>query len=140
MEQEPMEVRRQSKRRRSAVSGTTPEAILGDFAPEVRSIAERLRVLVKEVVPEAVEVAYPGWRAVGYRHPRAGYFFAIFPQVESVRLAFEWGVLLRDEWGLLRQGTSRGAQVRYVEFASGAAIPEDALTVLLLEAISVRSR
>jgi hypothetical protein len=46
-------------------------------------IAERLRVLTRETVPEADERAYTGWQAIGYRIPEAGYFAGIFPATST---------------------------------------------------------
>jgi hypothetical protein len=91
---------------------TSPEIILSDQPPELRQLAERLRGLIRETVPEAVESAYPGWHAIGYRHPERGYFCAIFPETARVRLAFEWGALLPDPHHLLG---GNGKQVRYVD-------------------------
>jgi|SRR3990172_2867287 len=88
-----------------------PEDILIDHTPEVRQLAQELRRLVRETVPEAIEVAYPVWHAIGYRHPRLGYFCGIFPQKDSASLLFEFGVLLPDPQGLLR---GQGKQVRSV--------------------------
>ena len=104
--------------------------------PEVRRIVQRLRDLVRDVVPDAAEAAYPGWHGIGYRHPRAGYFCGIFPQERSVKLGFEWGALLDDQDSLLAPG---GKRVRYAEIADAEAIPEQGLSRLLLEAIIFRS-
>lgn len=88
-----------------------PEDILIDHTPEVRQLAQELRKLVQETVPEAIELAYPVWHAIGYRHPRLGYFCGIFPQKDSANLLFEFVVLLPDPLGLLH---GQGKQVRYV--------------------------
>ena len=74
----------------------TPEDLLRDYHPEIQAISEALRSLVKNTVPEAKEKAYPGWRAIGYRHPSSGYFCGIFPFEKAVHLIFEWGILLPD--------------------------------------------
>jgi hypothetical protein len=89
-----------------------PEMILMDQPPDVRHLAERLRNLIRETIPETIEIAYPGWHAIGYRHPQRGYFVAIFPEPPRVRLAFEWGALLPDPHQLLKTG---GKQVRYLD-------------------------
>ena len=121
---------------RAPRAAATSEAILASHTPEVRRIAQRLRDLIKDVVPEAAEAAYPGWHGIGYRHPRAEYFCGIFPRERSVKLAFEWGALLDDQDSLLAAG---GKRVRYVELADPDAIPEQGLAGLLLEAIRLRS-
>ena len=110
------------------------EMILADAAPEIRLLAERLRSLIRETIPEAVETAYPGWHAVGYRHPESGYFAGIFPETGRVRLAFEWGILLPDPHGLL-SGT--GKQVRYVDIYEEGELRETAIRDLLLAAVSL---
>ncbi len=120
-------------------ASATPEQILDGHGPEVSALAQRLRTLILQVAPEASERAYPGWHGIGYRHPRAGYFAGIFPLAESVKLGFEWGVLLRDEDALLRSGPTGAKRVRYVELRPGDEVPEGALTVLLMEAIDLRS-
>ena len=88
-----------------------PEDILNNHTPEVRRLAEELRQLVRKTAPQASEVAYQVWHAIGYRHPRLGYFCGIFPQKDSASLLFEFGVLLPDPQGLLQ---GQGKQVRYV--------------------------
>jgi hypothetical protein len=116
----------------------TPDDILAEHTPSVRELSNQLRTLIKQTLPEVKEVAYPGWHAIGFRHPRAGYVCGIFPADDVVRLVFEWGVLLRDDTGLLKPG---GKQVRYAEFSDPAeCLPEEELERLLLEAVSVRAR
>ena len=115
-------------------TSASPEVILAGHAPEVRRLAERLRTLIRETVPDAFETAYPGWHGIGYRHPESGYFCAIFPQPAGVRLAFEWGVLLPDPHGLLG-GT--GKQVRYVEINQDEDLRETAIRDLLLAAVDL---
>lgn len=89
----------------------TPEQILADCPPEVRALAEHARRFVRRAVPTATEVAYPGWRGIGYRDPQSGYFCGVFPRRDHVRLLFEHGAALRDPDGLLE---GDGRQVRYV--------------------------
>jgi hypothetical protein len=112
----------------------TPEEILADHTPEVRALVERLREIVRATVPSAVEAAYPGWHAIGYRHPGVGYFCGIFPERERVRIAFEFGILLPDPQGALG-GT--GTQVRYLDIPFGGKIPVEAFQQLLLAAIQL---
>ena len=119
---------------RKAVTGMSPEDILAELAPDIRATAEALRKLIAGTVPEATEAAYPGWRGIGYTHPEAGYFCAIFPQVDVVKLGFEFGVLLRDHGGLL-EGV--GKQVRYVVIQDANAVPADGIRTLLLAAVGL---
>jgi hypothetical protein len=111
-----------------------PEDILIDHTPEVRRLAEDLRRLVRETAPEASEVAYPVWHAIGFRHPRLGYFCGIFPQKETANLLFEFGILLPDPHGLLQ---GQGKQVRYVPVRTPEDILVEPLRQLILAAISL---
>jgi len=83
---------------------------------------------------EAVETAYPGWRAIGYRHPQSGYFCGIFPEPPRVRLAFEWGALLPDPHQLLKTG---GKQVRYLDIYGEEELQEKLVSDLLLAAVDL---
>jgi hypothetical protein len=113
-----------------------PEDILAWHTPEVRSIAERLRDLVRQAVPAATERVYPGFYAIAYRHPKNGYFCGIFPQVDSVNLLFERGALLPDPYGLLE---GAGQQVRYLVIHNSDDIPTEPIKELLMAALHVPS-
>lgn len=112
----------------------TPQAILRDYPLEIQAIAGQLRVLVKELVPEAVEKAHPGWRGIGYHHPTAGYFCGIFPQQDEVRLLFEWGVLLAEPDNLL---IGDGRQVRYIPVTDIKTVDLAALGSLISAALAL---
>lgn len=90
-----------------------PVDILMGHKPEIRDLAEQLRKIIRKSVPEAVEVAYPVWHGIGYRHPEAGYLGGIFPMKNCVKLGFEWGAFFPDPKKEL-QGT--GGRVRYLVF------------------------
>lgn len=123
-------MRKQFRNRMSAC--IKPEEILAGHTREVRALAERLRRLVLETVPDAVEAAYPVWHGIGYRHPESGYFCGIFPQKNSVKLGFEYGVLLPDPDGLLK---GDGKQVRYLVFKEAKEIRVSAIKKLIRAAI-----
>ncbi len=106
----------------------TPDDILDGHSPEVRALTDQLRTLIKETLPEVREIAYPGWRGIGYHDLRAGYICAIFPQKNDVRLGFERGVRLPDPNGLLE---GEGRQVRYVNIADSDGIQTAGLQQLL---------
>ena len=108
--------------------------ILASHRAEIMSLVEAVRKLVRDSVPVAEEAAYLGWHGIGYTHPAAGYFCAIFPRRNTVRLAFEFGVLLPDPASLL-QGT--GKQVRYVDLRPGNAIPVPAIQALIRAALDL---
>ena len=93
----------------------TPEQILANHIPPVVALAQRLRQVVLQAAPEAQEAAYPGWHAIGYRHPSAGYICGIFPYADHLKLYFEYGKFLPDPERLL-QGDSR--QTRYLVIES----------------------
>jgi hypothetical protein len=112
----------------------SPQEILSGHSPEIRSLAEELQKIIRETVPEAVEAAYPGWKAVGYRHPGVGYFCGLFPEAERVRVAFEFGILLPDPHSLLGGKTK---QVRYMDIPAGGEIPVEGFRQLLLSATSL---
>jgi hypothetical protein len=102
----------------------------------VRQLAEQLRKLIKETVPQAVERPYPGWRAIGYRHPDAGYFCGLFPLADRVDVAFEFGVLLPDPNAMLE---GEGKQVRYVRIRQVQDIQTAPLIALIQAAIDLPS-
>jgi hypothetical protein len=112
----------------------TPEHILTGHSPEVRELCEALRSLVRVEVPDAIEVAYPSWHGIGYHHPSCGYFCAIFPMNDYVKLGFEFGVLLPDPDGLL---TGDGKQVRYAIIQQQADIRVEAIRKLIQAALSL---
>ena len=113
----------------------TPDDILRDHPPAIHAVAGALRRLIHDTVTEMTERPYPGWHAIGFRHPRAGYVCGLFPTDESVKLVFEHGRQLNDPAGVLR---GDGKQVRFIELRAPEDIPADALRVLLLEAVALR--
>jgi hypothetical protein len=116
------------------VRNLQPEDILAGHVPSVQRLAERLRKVIRATVPEAVEKAYPHWHGIGYSHPALGYFCAIFPHDELIKLGFEYGVLLPDPQGLLE---GIGKQVRYVTIRSSRQIANPAIKHLLTAAVSL---
>jgi len=100
-------------------------------------MVERLRRIIQQTVPEAVESAHPVWHSISYRHPSSGYFCGIFPHQDFINLAFEFGVLLPDPQKLL---VGDGKQVRYLRVKNEGDIPEPALKALLQAAIDLPER
>ncbi len=119
---------------RAAPAAITPEGLMAGWSPEVRGLAQVLRSLILNVAPAATEIAYPVWKGIGYHHGATGYFCAIFPAEDGVKLGFEFGVLLPDPEGLL---VGTGKQVRYVHIADAAQIPVDAIKRLIVAALSL---
>jgi hypothetical protein len=114
----------------------TPEELLEQHDPEVRALANRLRTLVRTVMPEATEQAYAGWKLIGYRHAGA-YFCFVAPKRDVVQLGFEYGVDLDDPSGLLR---GRGSQVRHVEVRVAEDIDVRRFTPLIRQAAALATR
>ena len=115
----------------------SPEQFLAAFPPQIRTLANQLRALVTQTVPDVDEAVYTGWRLIGYR-VRAGrrsrYFCFIAPFEDRVALGFEYGVLLTNDAGLL-EGT--GTQVRHVTIRHVEDIREQELSALIAEAATV---
>ena len=111
-----------------------PESILDDHTMEVRAIAEELRKVVRETLPESAESGHPTWHSIGYRHPRAGYVCGIFPHKDSVDLVFEFGILLPDPHQVL-QGD--GKQTRYIPMTNVHQINVVAIKQLIVDALTL---
>ena len=76
-----------------------PEALLADFAPPIRALADELRAIVAATVPGVVERVRPGWRIIGFDAPvgrKTRYFAWVFPERVHVHLGFVEGVLMHD--------------------------------------------
>jgi hypothetical protein len=124
----------------AVMDGMPPEALLADYPEPMRRIAETLRSLVLDVLPDAVERVRVGWRLIAYDIP-AGHRRTVFcgyvaPEPGHVHLGFQYGVFMRDEEGLL-QGAGVTRQVRWLTFREGDVIDEAILERLLLEAARV---
>ena len=111
-------------------------ALLADHTDEVVAVAEWLREVVLEALPDAEERVYRGWHGFGYHHPEAGYVCAVFPRTGEVLLAFERGVLLHDPHGLLH---GDGRTVRWVSVRAPGDPPADRLIELLDAAVQAGS-
>ncbi|HJP89643.1 MAG TPA: DUF1801 domain-containing protein [Candidatus Limnocylindrales bacterium] len=114
------------------------EALLADFSPGHAAIAERLRRVVLDAVPEAIERVRPGWRLIGYDLPRVrGSFFAwIWPEPEHIHLGFPRGILMDDPDDVMRgNGITKAA--RWLTYAVGDDVDEELATTLVLEAARV---
>jgi hypothetical protein len=114
-----------------------PELFLSGYPPGIQAAAERLRAVVREAVPEAVERVRTGWRLIGYDVPvgtRVRYFAFVVPETEHVHLGFEYGVWMADPDGLLRGAHLNLRKVRFVTYQPGDPIPESALVELTRDA------
>lgn len=115
-----------------------PEALLADHSPERRALANALRNIVREAVPDAIERVRPGWGLIGYDVPvgrRTRYFAWVWPEPEHVHLGFEHGVLMDDPHRLLK-GRGVTKKVRWLTFQHLDEIPAEAPD-LVREAVRV---
>ena len=109
------------------------DELLDAFTPEVQIQTRALCALIRDMVVEAEERVYPGWRGIGYRHPVRGYVFGVFPQRDTVRLLFEHGVPLADpDQELL----GSGSQTRYLEFDPHLPLPEETIARFIGRALA----
>ena len=107
-----------------------PELFLEGYPPGIRNGADRLRAVVRQAVPDAIERVRLGWRLIGYDIPvglRSKYFAFVWPEVEHVHLGFEYGVWMADPDNLLRGAHLHLRKVRFVTYEPGDRIPESAL-------------
>lgn len=114
-----------------------PDLFLSAYPPSIRDVAERLRAIVSEAVPEAIERVRTGWRLIGYDVPhgrRTRYFAFVAPEPEHVHLGFEYGVWMADPDGILRGAHLRLKKVRFVTYEPGDSIPADTLVAYTREA------
>ena len=95
---------------------------------------DKLRGLVKDVDGTFVEAGKPGWHAITFRHPHAGYVCGIFPFDGYVRFLFEYGATLNNPDGIL-QGSTK--QTRHVDLKPGQPVPLDTLRGLIIEAVAL---
>ena len=117
-----------------------PEALLADYPPPHREIANRLRSVVVDTVPDAIERVRPGWRLIGYDLPvkgRGAMFAWIWLEPEHVHLGFPYGVLMDDPRGLLR-GAGITKLARWLTYAPGGLLDERIAATLVEEAARTR--
>jgi hypothetical protein len=106
------------------------DLFLSGYSPPIRDIAERLRAIVAQAVPEAVERVRTGWRLIGYDVPvgrRMRYFAFVALEPKHVHLGFEVGALMADPDRLLQGAHLDLKKVRFVTYEPGDPIPTDAL-------------
>jgi hypothetical protein len=117
-----------------------PEALLADYPPPHGEIAQRLRRIVTDAVPEAIERVRTGWRLIGYDLPvtRHGSMFAwIWLEPEHVHLGFPYGVNMDDPRRVLK-GVGITKLARWLTYEPGDAVDADLATELVLEAARTR--
>ena len=115
------------------------EVLLEAYAPPLREIALRLRSIVVNAAPDAIERVRPGWRLIGYDLPvrRHGMFFAwVWPEIEHVHLGFPNGVLMDDPDRAMK-GAGVTKKARWLTYQAGAVINEKLAARLVAEAARV---
>ena len=115
------------------------EALLADYPPSHAVIANRLRTIVTDAVPEAIERVRTGWRLIGYDLPvgRRGVLFAwIWLEPEHVHLGFPRGVHMDDARGVMK-GAGITKLARWLTYEAGDPIDVAVATELVLEAARV---
>jgi hypothetical protein len=115
------------------------EALLADVPPAHAAIAERLRTIVLDAVPDALERVRPGWRLIGYDLPRrrgTTFFAWIWPEPEHVHLGFPLGIVMTDPDGALR-GTGITKQARWLTYDALGDVDEAVARRLVDEAVRV---
>jgi hypothetical protein len=119
-----------------------PDLFLAGYPPEIQELADRLRAVVREAVPEAIERVRSGWRLIGYDLPvgrRTRYFAFIAPEPAHLHLGFEYGIWMSDPDGILRGAHLDLKKVRYVTYEPGNEIPTDVLVGYTQEAAELAS-
>jgi hypothetical protein len=119
--------------------GTFDDVIAG-VGPKVEEIAHRLRALVGEIHPDAIEVPRPGERTAGYGlgpKKMSETYAYIAPQREYVNLGFSHGASLSDPEGLLE---GAGKALRHVKVRSAKDADKPALRRLLKAALTERRK
>ena len=111
-------------------------AVLDSLAPPVRAVTERLRALVAEVLPDAVEEPDPTARLIGYTYrpgTYVGLVAAVAPHRAHVNLLLARGAELTDrDPHCLLDGAGRRA--RHITFRSEADVDRPGVRDLLLAA------
>jgi len=126
--------------RMAAPEPIPPELFLSGYPTEIHDIAERLRSVVHEAVPEAIERVRTGWRLIGYDVPvdrRTRYFAFVAPEPEHVHLGFEYGACMTDPDDLLQGAHLNLRKVRFVTYEPGDSIPTEALLRYTREAAAL---
>jgi hypothetical protein len=115
----------------------SPEEFLATFPPEIQVLANELRALVKETVPNVKEAVYTGWKLVGYRvrqGRREAYFCFVAPFPNRIMLGFEYGIQLFDP-ELRLEG--EGSQVRYLTVRETEDIQPEVFRAFIAEAAQI---
>ena len=117
-----------------------PDLFLAGYPIEVQDLAEQLRAVVRDAVPEAIERVRVGWRIIGYDVPvgrKTRYFAFVAPEPKHVHIGWERGIWMADPDGILRGAHLKLKRVRYVTYEPGDAIPTETLVAYTIEAAAL---
>lgn len=112
--------------------------VIAAASPPVQALARRLRGLIDEVYPGAVEVNWGRQKIAGYGvgpRKQSEHFGYIAPQGDRVNLGFNHGASLPDPAGKLE---GEGKALRHVKVRSLAEADDPALAALLKAAVAER--
>lgn len=115
----------------------TPDEFLAALSPEMQALANELRTLVKETVPNVKEAVYTGWKLIGYRVQKGksdAYFCFVAPFPDRILLGFEYGIQLFDP-ALRLEGD--GTQVRYLTVRESEDIEPEGFRAFIAEAAQI---
>ena len=115
----------------------SPEEFLSAFPADIQKLANELRGLVKETVPNTKEAVYTGWKLIGYRvrkGRRDAYFCFVAPFENRIMLGFEYGIQLFDPT-LRLEGD--GTQVRYLTIREQEDIEPEVFRAFIVEAAQI---
>jgi hypothetical protein len=110
------------------------EPFLASYNPEVRALALKLRVLIHEVMPDAIEQLDPPAHLIGYGLDRTykGLICGITLHKAHINLMFARGTELPDPEGLL---VGTGKRARHVTIRQEAELEHPAIRTLLRAAL-----
>jgi hypothetical protein len=122
-------------------SRTIPsDLFLSGYPGEIQDLAQRLRAVIREAAPEAIERVRTGWRIIGYDIPfgrKTRYFAFVAPEPKHVHLGWEPGIWMTDSGGMLRGAHLNLKKVRYVTYEPGDDIPTELLVWYTIEAAEI---
>jgi hypothetical protein len=122
------------------MTSPTPEQFLAAFPPPAQALAQRLRRLVGQALPESSEEVRLGWHLIAFYmpgRPRPIYTGFIIPHPDYVTLGFAYGALLDDPDGRLLGAAEKLKRVRYLTFHSARDIRPAVLTPLIRRAAAI---
>jgi hypothetical protein len=129
----------QLKNREPDVSNNTNvDNFLAMYSPAVRDLAQQLRILIRRVLPAAIEQVDLPANIICYGTDRSyeGRICGIAPAKDHVSLLFYHGSELADGEHLLEEDRMRA---RHVNIRSAADIENPALAALLVSAVARRA-